>query len=283
MKFKHIRLSGVQNLFCKINFALLYGLLFSLLLINPVYAEIHAEAIEYQAGELTLNGFIAYDSSHENLRPGILVVHEWWGHNEYARNRAKMLAELGYVALAVDMYGEGKATQHPKEAAEFMQAVMKNKDVAAERFNAALETLKQHPMLQDGQIAAIGYCFGGAVVLEMARRGMDLAAVASFHGSLATDNPAQADKIKAKIIVFHGEDDSLIPPESVAAFKEEMAAAEVDLTFINYPGVQHSFTNPDADKFAAEYDLPLAYDADADQDSWQNLQEFLSSIFQASE
>lgn len=258
-----------------------YSFLLSLLLISPAaYAEIHAEAIEYQAGELTLNGFIAYDNSHENPRPGVLVVHEWWGHNEYARNRAKMLAELGYVALAVDMYGEGKATQHPKEAAEFMQAVMKNKDVAAERFNAALETLQQHPMLQTDQIAAIGYCFGGAVVLEMARRGMDLAAVASFHGSLATDNPAQAGKVKAEIIVFHGEDDSLIPAETVVAFKEEMSTAEVSLKFVNYPGVQHSFTNPDADKFAAEYDLPLAYDAEADQDSWQQLQEFLISIFQ---
>ncbi len=252
-----------------------------LLLTQSVLAEIQAQPIDYQAGDVTLKGFIAYDDSTEVKRPGVLVVHEWWGHNEYARKRAKMLAELGYVALAVDMYGDGKSTEHPKEAGEFMKAALADKAVTTARFQAAMNTLQQHPMADPEHIAAIGYCFGGGVVLEMARRGLDLDGVASFHGSLGTDNPAEPDAIKAKIMVFHGEADSLVPAETVGKFKEEMTAANADMTFVGYPDVKHSFTNPDADKFAKEYDMPVAYDKAADEDSWAKAQEFLKTIFMA--
>lgn len=258
----------------------LASLLLSLLfVVHTATAAVQGEPVEYQAGDVLLKGFLAYDDSHEEKRPGVLVVHEWWGHNEYARERANMLAELGYVALAVDMYGDGQSTTHPKEAKAFMQSVMANKEVAEARFKAAMDTLQQHPAVDAEHIAAIGYCFGGAVVLEMARRGVDLAGVASFHGSLATDSPATAGDVKAKIMVFHGDDDALVPEESVEAFKAEMAAADANMVFVNYPGVQHSFTNPGADKVAEEHGLPLAYDQAADEDSWQKLQDFLNAVF----
>ncbi|OUD15556.1 dienelactone hydrolase family protein [Thioflexithrix psekupsensis] len=246
-----------------------------------IQAEIKGEEVSYSAGDLTLKGFMAYDDAVTTPRPAILVVHEWWGHNAYARERATLLAKAGYVALAVDMYGDGKTADHPKEAGEFMKAAMADKAALAARFHAAVDVLQQHSAVDKDAIAAIGYCFGGAVVLEMARRGATLAGVASFHGSLGTDNPAKAGEVQAKVIVFHGEADRLIPADVVEAFKQEMTAAEVDFTFVNYPDVQHSFTNPDADELAKKFDLPLAYDKAADEDSWEKLQEFLTGLFTA--
>jgi dienelactone hydrolase len=247
-----------------------------------VFAEIKGENIDYTANGTTLKGYLAYDDAIKDPRPGILVVHEWWGHNEYARNRARMLAELGYVALAVDMYGDGKTAAHPKQAGQFAQELLNNMETAQNRFMAALELLKKQPSVVANKIAAIGYCLGGGIVLTMARNGIDLAGVASFHGSLATKKPATAGKVKAKVIVFHGEADKFITAEQVKTFQTEMNNAQVDLELVTYPSVKHSFTNPEADNLAKQFDLPLAYDETADKDSWAKLQAFFQQIFTTS-
>ncbi len=240
--------------------------------------KIEGKPVDYKAGGVTMKGYLAYDANIKGKRPGVLVVHEWWGHNEYARKRARMLAELGYTALAVDMYGEGKTATHPDDAGKFSSETMKNFPVAKKRFEAAMTFLKKQKTVDPKRIAAIGYCFGGGVVLNMARQGEDLKAVASFHGSLAAVKPAEAGKVKAKIRVYNGEDDKFNPPEAVDAFMQEMRDAKVDFQFINYPGAIHSFTNPDADELGKKFGLPLAYNADADKRSWEDMANFFAEV-----
>ena len=250
-------------------------------LVGLVSAEpkIQGKTLEYSAQGVVMKGYLAYDENVKSKRPGILVVHEWWGLNEYARKRARMLAELGYTAVAVDMYGNGKQAMHPDDAKQFTSELMKNSDVATARFMAALDFLKQQPTVDPGRIAAIGYCFGGGVVLNMARQGVDLKGVASFHGSLAPIKPAQPGTVKAKILVLHGADDKFIPPEQIEAFKQEMKSAGVDFQFISYPAAIHSFTNPEADELGKKFNMPVGYNADADKKSWEELKNFLNTIF----
>ena len=181
---------------------------------EEVNKNIHTEEVEYAAGGVTLKGYLAYDTSIKGKRPGVLVVHEWWGHNEYARKRARMLAKLGYTALAVDMYGSGKTADHPDDATRFMNEVLENMERGEARFNAALGILKRHSATDPERIAAIGYCFGGGVVLHMARSGADLRGVASFHGSLGSSHTPEPGSVKAKVLVMHGADDRLIPPRT---------------------------------------------------------------------
>lgn len=245
-----------------------------------VYADIHGEPVEYSAGNDLLKGYLVYDNSMADKRPGVLVVHEWWGHNEYARKRATMLAELGYTALAVDMYGDGKQADHPDDAGKFAGEVMQNMDVGQARFMAAMELLKQHETTDPDRVAAIGYCFGGGVVLQMARDGLELNGVVSFHGSLSTSKPASPGAIKAKILVCHGVEDQFISQDQINNFKAEMQKAKADFKFIAYPGATHSFTNPDADTFGKKFSLPLAYNAEVDQKSWADMQKFFKEIFE---
>jgi dienelactone hydrolase len=190
-----------------------------------------------------------------------------------------MLAELGYSALAVDMFGEGRQATHPDDAGKFSSELMKNFDVAKARFAAAMEFLKQQPTTDPARMAAIGYCFGGGVVLNLAREGIDLRGVASFHGSLKAVKPAQSGSVKAKVLVLHGGDDKFIPPEQIEALKQEMKSAGVDFQFISYPGAVHSFTNPGADELGKKYNMPIAYNAQADKKSWDELKKFLNMIF----
>ena len=227
-----------------------------------------------------MKGFLVYDESVEGKRPGVIVVHEWWGHNEYARNRARMLAELGYTALAVDMYGDGKQANHPDEAGKFAMEVFQNIEMAKERFNAGLILLKEQPSTDPEHIAAIGYCFGGGVVLHMVRFGADLDGVVSFHGSIQTQSPAKSNEVKAKILVCNGANDSFITAEQIEAFKKEMDDAGVDYKFINYPDALHSFTNPAADSLGKKFSLPLAYNKKADEQSWTDMQEFFKRLFE---
>ena len=242
--------------------------------------KIVTEVIEYQADTAVLSGYLAYDESISGRRPGILVVHEWWGHNEYARKRAYQLAELGYIALAVDMYGDGKLAEHPGDAGKFMKEVTDNMLLAEKRLQAALDVLNKHELTDTDKTAAIGYCFGGGMVLHLARIGTDIDGVVSFHGSLTTQSPAKPNTVKAKILVLHGADDPFIPTEQVEGFKSEMDSAEVDYEFISYPNVKHSFTNPQADEFNKKFDLPaLQYNQQADHDSWNKMQNFLQEIF----
>jgi len=245
------------------------------------YAEpgISGKTVDYSAQGAVMKGYLAYDESITGKRPGVLVVPEWWGLNDYARKRARMLAELGYTALAVDMYGDGKVVTTPDDAGKLSSELMKNFDVTKARFMAAMDFLKQQPSVDPSRIAAIGYCFGGGVVLNMARQGVDLRGVASFHGGLTAMKPAQPGSIKAKILVLHGGADKFITPEQIEAFKQEMKSAGADFRFISYPGALHSFTNPEATELGKKFNLPIAYNADADRKSWGELKEFLKNIF----
>ncbi len=237
------------------------------------------KVVTYKSGKTTLKGYIAYDSSKKGKRPGVIVVHEWWGHNAYARRRANMLAKLGYVALALDMYGEGKKTSHPKDASKFMMAVMKNMKEGENRFKAAKELLEKHPMTNPAKVAAIGYCFGGAIVLHMARTGFALKGVASFHGNLTSMRKVKKGDIKAEILVMNGGADPFVKPEAITAFKKEMTDAGAKFKFISYPGAKHAFTNPDATAKGKKFKLPLAYNKEADQKSWAEMKTFFTRIF----
>lgn len=241
--------------------------------------DVRTEEVTYTAGDVTMKGYLAYDANREGRRPGVLVVHEWWGHNAYARRRARMLAALGYTALAVDMYGDGKTADHPDEAGAFAQAALSDLGVAQARFEAAMAVLTGHATTDPERLAAIGYCFGGSVVLHMARRGLDLDGVVSFHGALNTAAPAQPGAVTARLLVLHGAADAFIPQEVVDGFKQEMDAAGATYEFIAYPGATHSFTNPDADSLGAAFEMPIAYNAEADAQSWDAMQNFFKTIF----
>jgi dienelactone hydrolase len=254
------------------------GFILILAFTSNLFAEIKTEEVSYSA-DVPLKGFIAYDDAIKEKRPGILIVHEWWGHNDYVRKRAQMLAELGYTAFALDMFGNGKNTKHPSEAQKFTSEINQNMDLGKKRFLAAMELLKAHKTVDPSKIAAIGYCFGGSTVLEMARQGLDLDGVASFHGGLKLNTPAEPGKIKAKVLVCHGAADSFIPKEEVDTFLKEMKDAGADVTFMSYPNSKHSFTNPDADAMAKTAGIDIAYNAEADKKSWQDLQNFLKKIF----
>lgn len=237
------------------------------------------EEIKYTVGKQSFTGYLAYDQNR-GKRPGVLLVHEWWGHGDYVRKRAEQLAQLGYVALALDMYGGGKHVHNPDEAGRLAGEVTKDFEAAKERFTAALQILKDHPSTDAEHLAAIGYCFGGNIVVNMARAGVDLDGVVSFHGSLEpVKEKAKPGEVKASILVLNGADDEFVPQQQREAFIEEMGMAGVDYEFINYPGAKHAFTNPDADKFAEEFKLPLAYNAEADQQSWQKMRDFFARIF----
>ncbi len=251
------------------------------LAVPAAQAAVQGREVSYQADGTTLKGYIAWDAAVRGRRPAVLVVHEWWGHNAYARKRADMLAGLGYTALAVYMYGDGRQADHPDEAGKFAAEVSRNMPLAKARFEAGMQLLRKHKTVDAKQLAAIGYCFGGGVVLHMARIGQNLKSVASFHGSLGTDSPAQPGKVKARILSFTGEDDPMISADAVAAFRQEMENAGANFRVVTYPGVKHSFTNPDADELGRKFGLPLAYNAAADQDSWQQTTVFLREVFGA--
>src|SRR5690349_24646048 len=199
-------------------------------------SHVQTREVEYRQGGTVLKGFIAWDDAVSGKRPGVLVVHEWWGLNDHARNQARRLAEAGYVGFAIDMYGNGKTTTHPQDAQAFATEVTKDPAVLAARFNAALDLLKKDPRVDTTRIAAIGYCFGGAVVLGMARSGADLAAVVTFHGALATQSPAQPGKVKARVLVLAGGADPFVPPDQGEAFKREVQAAGARYEGVVDPG-----------------------------------------------
>jgi dienelactone hydrolase len=242
-------------------------------------AKIVGEAVQYKVGDTTFKGYLAYDNRSKKKRPGILVVHEWWGQNEYARTRARDLAKLGYVALSLDMYGDGKVASHPKEAGAFAGQVKQNMPAAKERFLAARKVLIEHSLTDPNRIGAVGYCFGGGIVLEMARMGVDLDGVVSFHGSLGTANPARKGEVKAKVLVLHGASDPFVKPEQIQAFKKEMSNAGVDYRFIEYPNAKHAFTNPAATENGKKFGIPLEYNKSADRKSWKEMKKFLKKIF----
>ena len=239
---------------------------------------VKGEEVTYATDSTNLRGYISYDRNAKEKRPGVLIVHEWWGHNNYVRQRADMLAELGYTAMAVDMYGDGKQADHPDDAGKFAMSVMTNLPEATARFDAALDLLKTHATVDSEKIAAIGYCFGGSVVLTMANKGADLDAVAAFHSGVQLPIMPN-EKLKAKVLVCNGADDPFISSDSVVAFKTALDTINADYKYFAYPGVKHSFTSKEADANGKKFNLPLAYDADADAKSWTSLQELLAEVF----
>lgn len=247
---------------------------------STVNAKVQTQEITYNGGGSKLKGYLAYNDSFSEKRPGILVIHEWWGHNKYARNRARKLAGLGYTALAVDMYGNGTVASHPKKAGELMREAFKNWDRSKTRFNAALKVLQEHKTVDPSKIASIGYCFGGAVSLRMARGGADLVGAVAFHGSLPLEPMIKKGSLKASVLIINGSEDSFLKADTVALFMRQMYEANVDLIYINLKGVKHSYTNPDANKLSQKFNIPnLVYDKLADDRSWQEMQQFFTRIF----
>jgi dienelactone hydrolase len=242
-------------------------------------AKVVERPVTYKAGSTTMRGTLAHDEAAKGDRPGILVVPEWWGVNDYTRRRAKELAELGYIALTVDMYGEGRQADDPQAATKMSTEVIKDLPLMKQRFEAALDFLKKQKHVSPHQIAAIGYCFGGGVVLNMARAGEELVGVVSFHGNLTPLTPARPGQVHARILVCQGGDDSFAPPDQVDAFRREMSAAGVKPELIVYPGAKHAFTNPAATELGQKFKLPIAYDQAADKKSWADMRAFFASIF----
>jgi len=222
-----------------------------------------------------LQGYVAWDDAVPGKRPGILVVHEWWGHNAHARAQAERLAKAGYVGFALDMYGKGKVTTHPADAKQFVAEATADFKVEKARFQAALTQLKKRPQVDGKKIGVIGYCFGGGVALDMARSGEPLAVVATFHGSLGSKLTAKP-KLKPRILVLHGAADPMISQDQLVAFEKEMGAAKAHFEVLQYPGAKHAFTNPDAGKAGVP---GLEYNAAADAASWTALLDVLAQVF----
>ncbi len=241
-------------------------------------ADIRTETVTYTAGGATLVSYLAWDASQEGPRPGIVVFGEWWGLNDYQKRRARQLAELGYVALAADMYGDGKTAADAAEAGTLMNGLFADMDATSTKVRAAVDQLARRPEVDASRLGAMGYCLGGALALHAARLGLDLRGVASFHGSLGKTHAAVKGDIKAKVLVCHGEDDGFVSAEEQAGFREEMDELGVDYKFVAYPGAKHGFTNPDATENGKKYNLPLAYNEAVDRESWQEMKAFWSEV-----
>ena len=253
----------------------------SLFVSSVALAEIETKEFTYEGDGAEMTGFLAWDSSATEPRPGVLVVHEWWGQNEYPRERARMLAELGYTALALDIYGEGKQAEHPEDAGTFMRAALSNLPGMRDRFNAALTVLKEHPGVDPDNIAAIGYCFGGGVVLHMARYGADLKAVASFHGSLGLGIAPEGEgsDVTARVVAYNGEADPWVTADQINGLTTSMESAGARFELVSLPGATHGFSNPAADANGEKFGLPLAYSKLADEASWAHMQLVLQEVF----
>jgi len=239
-------------------------------------AEVKTRAIMYQYDGVQFKGHLAWDDAAKGKRPGVLVVHEWWGLNDYARKRAEQLAGLGYIAFACDMYGEGKHTEHPREAGQFAGAVRKNIEVWQGRAQAALKVLVDQPQVDAKKVAAIGYCFGGSTALQLAFTGAELKAVVTFHAGLAVPDAKQAKAIKAKLLICHGAADKFIPEETAGKFRAALEEAKVDYAMVYFGNAKHSFTVKGID---AKEVPGLAYNAEAERRSWQYMRLLFNEVF----
>jgi len=240
--------------------------------------KIKEENVSYTSADSTMNSFIAYDESIDKKRPAVLILPEWWGLNDYTRARARQLAAMGYIAMAVDLYGFGRTADTPDSAQKLAAPFYKDPHIAQIHFDAALAKLKTYPQTDANNVAAIGYCFGGAQVLNIAKQGEDIKGVVSFHGNLA-GVPARKDRLRAKILVCHGEADQFVKPEEVAMFKKQMDSIGADYSFKSYPGATHAFTNPNATAVGQKFNMPIAYNAAADSASWKEMKQFFDKIF----
>ena len=239
-------------------------------------AAIQTKVIEYKDGNQVLEGYLAYDDAIKGKRPGVLVVHEWNGLQDYAKKRTEDLAKLGYVGFAADIYGKGIRPKNPQESAAQAKIYRSDRKLMRSRAIAGLEVLQKNPLTDSKRIAAIGYCFGGGTVLELARSGASVAGVVSFHGNLDTPNPNDAKNIKGRVLVLHGANDPLVPPEQVKGFETEMLQSKVNWQLVSYPGAVHGFTNPESGNDASK---GVAYNESADKGSWQVMKGFFQKIF----
>lgn len=258
MRMRYWTLAGV---------ALLFGM--------NTNAALHTENIDYKQGDTTCEGYLAYDDAVKGPRPGVLVVHDWMGCDSYAKMRADMLAKLGYVAFAADIYGKGVRPKNREEAAAQAGKYKGDRELLRARVNAALDTLEKQPQCDTKRVAAIGYCFGGTTVLELARSGADIAGIVTFHGGL--DTPTRdAKNIKCKVLICHGADDPFVPATDVTALQDELRKAGVDWQMVFYSGAVHSFTRPDS---GSDNSKGAAYNEKADKRSWEAMKDFFSEIF----
>jgi dienelactone hydrolase len=253
----------------------LVGIVAGFALAASAQAALHTETVEYKHGDTTLKGYLVYATTVKGKRPGVLVVHEWWGLNDYPKMRAEQLAKLGYVAFAADIYGDGVAVKTPQEAGALAEKFKGNRKLLRDRVNAGLEELKKQPQCDPKRVAAIGYCFGGTAVLELARSGADVAGIVSFHGGL--DTPTRdAKNIKCKVLICHGADDPFEPASDIAALQDEFRSAGVDWEMNIYSGALHGFTNP-ANKDGKMQGV--AYNERADKRSWEAMKLFFAEVF----
>ena len=236
---------------------------------------VDAGMIEYKAGDTTCEGYLAGDTA-PGKRPGVLVVHDWMGLGKFSMAKADELAKMGYVALAVDIYGKGVRPANPKEAGEQAGKFKSDRALLRARILAALDVLKKNEHVDPNHIGAIGYCFGGTTVLELARSGADIAGVISFHGGLDTPTPGDAKNIKGKVLALHGADDPYVPAADVAAFEAEMTKGGVDWQLVVYSGAVHAFTNPGA---GTDNSKGAAYNEKADKRSWEAMKLFFAEAF----
>ncbi|HYG74695.1 MAG TPA: dienelactone hydrolase family protein [Planctomycetota bacterium] len=253
-------------------------LLVAFLLALPALAAVKVDTVTYKQGDVELEGFMVYDDAAQGKRPGVLIVHDWMGNGEFSKKRAEELAAMGYVAFACDIYGKGVRPKDRTEASAQAGKFKSDRALLRARVNAGLEVLKKNPNVDGARTAAMGYCFGGTTVLELARSGAEVAGVVSFHGGLSTPTPEDAKNIKAKVLVLHGADDPFVKPEEVLAFEDEMRKAGVDWQLVSYGGSVHSFTNPAAGN---DNSKGAAYNEKANRRSWEDMKDFFNEIFAA--
>lgn len=254
----------------------MFLMIFVLGFVSTVEAKVVGSIVPYKLEGVDLAGYLAYDDTLEGKRPGVLLVHEWWGLNDYARKRADQLAGLGYVAFAVDMYGNGKVTKNRQEASTWAQALKGDTGLLRRRATAGLEVLQSDPRVDAARIAAIGYCFGGATVQHLAYTGAPMKGIVSFHGGFVNPSGDEAKAVKAKFLICHGAADKVLPPQAMQDYIVAMDKAGLDWQMVIFGGAKHGFTNPDADKEGLE---GVAYSKSADERSWKYMKDFFDEIF----
>jgi len=244
-----------------------------------VKPQIKSESVRYQLDSVSMNGYVAWDSVSDKKRPVVMVVHEWWGLTDYTKSRVNQLAALGYLAFAVDMYGNGKTADNPTLAGELAGPFYKDAVMARARFDAGMAKALEYAVADSSNVAAIGYCFGGTQVLNFALLGDKLNGVVSFHGGLQTTPPFDKALLKSEILVCNGDADPFVPANDVTAFRKGMDSIGAKYSFIGYPNATHAFTNPDATEIGKKFNLPIAYNAAADSASWNDMKLFFDKLF----
>lgn len=241
--------------------------------------DIITQVLEFQVGDTTHKAYMAVNEQSATSKPGVLVLHEWWGMNDNIHRRVHMLAELGYAAMSIDLFGDGQVAADADQAAAMMNAAFNDLEHTSEVLEQGLQLLNTQSIVDSERTAAIGYCFGGAMALHSARLGLPLAAVVSFHGALGATRPISAGDVKAQILICHGEADSMVSMQDLDGFKTEMDAAGVNYDVVTYADAKHGFTNPEADSNAAKYGVDVGYQQQADEQSWQAMQNFFNKVF----